>query len=352
MRKLALLLGAAATVVATASFAAELPEQSFKVIGTWGTASMYKDYEAPMWTTDVPKASGGKIKTDVQAITDLGLSGTETIKLLSTGAYDAGFALYAYIVSGNPVFEGLDLALVPQNADEQRKLVDAYSPTVEKAMSDIHGVKLMTDYPFPLPLIACRDEFKGLHDLKGRKIRTFSTTLGDMVDGLGGISVSIPLAEVPTALQRGVVDCAVSSGMAMYYAKWFDVVHHLYEMPVVSGMGFLGMTKARWDKLDPATQAFLDEQSKAFADKTWSATKDDEQQGIACLTGDTLGGPACRHGDPAKMKLVRTSAEDAALRTKVLNEFVLKRFGERCGADCAATWDKTAGAAVGLSIPK
>jgi len=132
----------------------------------------------------------------------------------------------------------------------------------------------------------------------------------------------------------------------MYYAKWFDVVHYLYEMPVVSGMGFLGMTKARWDKLDPDTQAFLDEQSKAFADKTWSATKEDEQQGIACLTGETLGGPSCRHGEPAKMKLVRTSAEDAALRTKVLDEFVLKRFGERCGAECSAAWDKTAGAAV------
>jgi TRAP-type C4-dicarboxylate transport system substrate-binding protein len=342
----------AIAALATVAAADPLPKQQFKVVGTWGTASMYKDYEAPMWNKDVPEASDGSITADVQAITDLGLSGTETIKLLSTGAYDVGFALYAYIVSGNPVFEGFDLALVPQNADEQRKLVDAYSPVVEKAMSDIHHVKLMTNYPFPLPVLACRDKFTGISDLKGRKIRTFSTTLGDMVEGLGGISVSIPLAEVPTALQRGVVDCAVSSGIAMYNAKWFDVVHYLYQMPIVSGMGFVGMTQARWDKLDAATQAFLAEQSKKFEDKTWAQTKEDEQQGIACLTGETLGGPACRHGDPAGMTLVRTSDEDAATRKRVLTDFVLKRFGERCGADCAKVWNQTAGASVGLSIPE
>lgn len=342
----------ALATVATVAVADPLPEQQFKVIGTWGTASMYKDYEAPMWNKAIPEASGGRITADMQAITDLGLSGTETLKLLSTGAYDVGFALYAYVVSGNPVFEGFDLALVPQNADEQRKLVDAYSPIIEKSMSEIHGVKLMTNYPFPLPVLACREKFSGISDLKGLKIRTFSTTLGDMVEGLGGIGVSIPLAEVPTALQRGVVDCAISSGIAMYNAKWFDVVHYVYQMPIVSGMGFVGMTQSRWDKLDPATQAFLAEQSRAFEEKTWAATKEDEQQGIACLTGETLGGPACRHGAPAGMTLVRTSDEDAATRKRVLADFVLKRFGERCGADCAGNWNKTAGAAVGLAIPQ
>ncbi len=352
MKKSSIAAGLALAGLASVVLADDLPEQKFKVIGTWGNASMYKDYEEPMWKTDIPKASKGKMKTEVQAITDLGLAGSEAIKLLSTGAYDAGFALYAYVVSGNPVFEGSDLALVPQTADEQRKMADAYSPVLERALAKVRSVKLMTNYPFPLPLIACRDEFKGLSDLKGRRIRVFSTTLGDMVEGLGGISVSIPLAEVPTALQRGVVDCAVSSAVAMYNAKWFDVVHYLYEMPIVGAMAFLGMTKARWEKLDKPTQEFLTKQSQTFADKTWAATKEDEQQGIVCLTGERLNGPPCRHGEPAKMKLVRTSGEDTAVRKRVLNDFVLKRFGVRCGAECSEEWNKTVGAAVNLSIPK
>lgn len=338
--------------VSSVVHASDLKKQSFRVVGTWGNASMYKDYEAPMWKKYIPEASDGKITADMRAITDLGLTGTETIKLLTTDAFEVGFGLYAYIVSGNPVFEGFDLGMVPRNADEQKRISDAYAPIVDKAMDSIHHVKVMANYPFPLPLIACRDEFKSLADLRGRKIRVFSTTLGDMVEGLGAVSVSIPLGEVPTALQRGVVDCAISSGLAMYRAKWFDVVHYLYERPVVGAMAFLGMKKARWDSLDKPTQEFLAKQSKLFEERTWDATKADEQQGIACLTGDKLNGPACREGEPAKMKLVRAAPGDAAVREKVLNDFVLKRFAARCSAECVANWNKTAGAAVGLSTAK
>jgi TRAP-type transport system periplasmic protein len=352
MKRIAAASLLAALAIVSAAHAADLKKQTFRVVGTWGNASMYKDYEAPMWNKNVPGASGGRITADMRAITDLGLTGTETIKLLTTDAFDAGFGLYAYIVSGNPVFEGFDLGMVSRTADEQKRLVGAYAPIVDKAMGDIHRVKVMANYPFPLPLLACRDEFKSLADLRGRKIRVFSTTLGDMVEGLGGVSVSIPLGEVPTALQRGVVDCAVSSGIAVYRAKWFDVVHHLYELPVVGAMAFLGMKKTRWDSLDKPTQEFLTKQSQLFEKLTWDATKEDEQQGIACLTGETLGGPACRQGAPAKMKLVRASPGDAAVRDKVLKDFVLKRFANRCGAECVTRWNQTAGAAVGISIAK
>lgn len=352
MKNRTLAAGLILAAAASSALADDIPEQSFKVIGTWGNASMYNDYELPLWRDTIPQASGGKISTDMQAITDLGLAGSETIKLLSTGAYDAGFALYSYIVSGDPVFEGFDLALVAQSAEEQQKLVAAYSPVVEKAMSDVHSVKLMTNYPFPLPVIACRDEFKSLADLKGRKVRVFATTQADMIEGLGAVGVSIPLAEVPTSLQRGVVDCALASGIAMYNSKWFDVVHYLYEMPVGGAMGFLGMTQAKWDSLDQPTKSLLDEQSKLFSDKAWAATRLDEQQGIACLTGERLGGPECQHGEAAKMTLVKTSPEDAELRIKILNEFVLKRYAERCGAECATEWSKSAGAAIGVAMPE
>ncbi|MGI6853576.1 TRAP transporter substrate-binding protein [Mesorhizobium sp. 1B3] len=345
-----LIASLAGILTATMAYANDVPEQSFKIIGTWSNASTYKGYEAPLWNEAIPEASSGKIKADMQAIDELGLSGSEAIKLLSTGAYDVGFALYSYIVSGDPIFEGFDLALVARSAEEQRKVVGAFSPVIEKAMSDVHRIKLVTNYPFPLPVIACRDEFKSLEDLKGRKVRVFATTQSDLMDGLGAISVSIPLAEVPTALQRGVVDCAMASAIAMYKSKWFDVVNYLYEMPIGGAMGFMGVTESRWAALDDNTRALIEQEAGKFADRTWSLTHSDEQQGIACLTGELLDGDACKYGEPAKMKLVRTSPADAGVRERILSEFVLKRYAERCGPECAKAWSDSAGAAVNISI--
>ncbi|MFC2967739.1 TRAP transporter substrate-binding protein [Acidimangrovimonas pyrenivorans] len=322
-----------------------MAEEHFKVVGTWGTGAMFPEHEAPLWTVALPQASGGAITADIQAMTDLGLKGFETVKLLQTGVYDAGFGAYTYIASGDPVFEGIDLALVSRSSAENRKLVEAYEPVVAAAFEQIHGVKLLASYPFPAQILVCRDEFTGLDDLKGRKIRVYSTTLGDMAEGLGGVSVTIPLGDVVPALQRGVIDCGVSSGISMYTAKWQDVVKYVYETPVSAGIAFLAMNMSRWNGLDADTQALIQAEADKFVDKAWDALADSEAQGIACLTGQ---GEECRYGEPANMKLVAARPEDDPIRKQLLADFVLKRYADRCGEACTTRWNETAGAVVGV----
>jgi TRAP-type C4-dicarboxylate transport system substrate-binding protein len=324
---------------------AEVQQQRFKVIGLWNIGPMYSEVEAPTWTKFIPEASNGRITADVQSVTDLGLKGFETVKLLQSGVFDAGFGAYVYIASGNPVFEGVDLALAGADSAETRKLVDAYTPVVGEAFERIHRVKLLANYPYPAQQLACRDRFTSLTDLKGRKIRVYSTTLGDMVEGLGGISVTIPLADVVPALQRGVVDCGITSGVSMYGGKWQDVVKYVYATPVSAGIGFLAMSMTRWNGLDAETQSLLMKQAAAFSDRAWQALAASDVQSIACLTGE---GGECRHGKPADMKLVRPAAEDGAARKKLLADFVLKRFAVRCGPECAKQWNDTAGAVIGV----
>lgn len=342
MKRVRSAIGAVCLAAGIASAASA--DEHFKVVGTWGTGAMFPEHEAPLWRTALPEASGGKITADIQAMTDLGLKGFETIKLLQTGVYDAGFGAYTYIASGNPVFEGIDLALVSGSTAENRKLVAAYEPVVAEAFDTIHGVKLLGSYPFPAQILVCRDAFAGLDDLKGRKIRVYSTTLGDMAEGLGGVSVTIPLGDVVPALQRGVIDCGVSSGISMYTAKWQDVVKYVYETPVSAGIAFLAMNKARWEALDADTRALIETEVDTFVDKAWAALADSEEQGVACLTGE---GAECRYGAPADMTLVRAGEGDAAVRKQLLADFVLKRYADRCGDDCTARWNETAGAVIG-----
>lgn len=106
------------------------------------------------------------------------------------------------------------------------------------------------------------------------------------------------------------------------------------------------MNNDTWDSMNEDTQNLLMEQSKIFADKAWDAADDSAVQGIACLTGERA---ECRYGDPSDMILVPAQESDEAFRKNVLEEFVLKRFAERCGAECAANWAATAGAVAGVT---
>lgn len=328
---------------------ADMPAAEFNVVGTWSSGAMFKEHEAPMFQELLPEMTDGQMTGTVTAMTDLGLKGFETVKLLQTGVYDAGFIALGYIASGNPVFEGIDLALAPSGTAEARELVDKMNPVIGEAMERIHGVKYLTSYPFPAQVLVCTEPFETLADLKGRKIRVYSTTLGDLAEGLGGVSVSIPLSEVPTALQRGVIDCGISSGVSMYTAKWQDVVNYLYETPISAGIAGVGMNMDKWNSLGAEGQAKMMEVAEAFSAKAWTALRESELQGIACLTGEVMeGGAPCRYGDPADMSLVRDSAENTAIRETVLKDFVLKRFAERCGEACTEQWNQTAGAVIGI----
>ena len=344
------IFGLTAAICMTAGAAmAEMPEADFNVVGTWSSGAMFKEHEAPMFEALLPELSDGKMTGTVTAMTDLGLKGFETVKLLKANVYDAGFVALGYIASGNPVFEGIDLALAPSGTAEARELVETMDPVIAEAMETIHGVKYLISYPFPAQVLVCTEPFETLADLKGRKIRVYSTTLGDLAEGLGGVSVSIPLSEVPTALQRGLIDCGISSGVSMYTAKWQDVVNYLYETPVSAGIAGVGMNMDKWDSLGEEGQAKMMEVAQAFADRAWDALRESELQGIACLTGEIPeGGQPCRYGDPADMTLVRDSDTNTEIREQVLRDYVLKRFAARCGPDCTDQWNQTAGAVIGI----
>ncbi len=93
-----------------------------------------------------------------------------------------------YVAAENAIFEGADLSSLTQDIDTQRKVAEAYFPTMEKAFAEIYNAKLLMLYPFPSQTLWCNAEINGIEDLKGKKIRVYATTLGDFVEGVGGTS--------------------------------------------------------------------------------------------------------------------------------------------------------------------
>ena len=67
--------------------------------------------------------------------------------------------------------------------------------------------------------------------------------------------------------------------------------------------------------------------------------------GLACNSGGT-----CAYGEPADMTLVKASEDDMALLQAAAVKAVPPAYKERCGEDCAATWNATIGAALGFEI--
>jgi hypothetical protein len=78
-------------------------------------------------------------------------------------------------------------------------------PYLEKSFAE-KGVTMLADYTYPLQVIWGKKKLTSLDDIKGMKLRVAQPEQGEMVRRFGGTSVTISAPEVPSALDRGVVD--------------------------------------------------------------------------------------------------------------------------------------------------
>ena len=313
-------------------------------VGTWSSLTNFQKHEEPFFNQRLREASDGNIVGKIQSQSGLGLKGFEIMRLVKNGVFDFAFGLPGYVAAENAIFEGADLSSLTQDIDTQRKVSNAYYPTLEKAFADIYNAKLLMLYPFPSQTLWCNGEVNGIEDLNGKKIRVYSTTLGDFVEGVGGTSVTVSFSEVIPALEKGVVDCAITGTMSAYTAKWNQVATHAYTLRVGWGLAFGAMNMDKWNSLSADQQALMQSAIATLTDAMWAETATEDDVAISCITGG-----ACKVGEAGSMTLVEPSKADLKARDAIATDVVLARWAERCGEECAANWNATVGPILGLT---
>ncbi len=349
----AVIVGAALAIGATGftasqAFAQDYGNHSFKVIGNWTNAPHFKNTEKPFWEKTLPEVTGGALTAQITPLDELGLKGFDVGRMLKLGLFDFVHAGFTYVAGDNAMFEGVDLAGSIQNWDDARQSVEAYRSVLDKQISDTFDAKLLAIYSEPTQVFYCRVPINGIDDIAGKKVRVYNRALSDLVAGMGGVPTSIDFAEVVPALQRGVVDCAVTGTLSGYTAKWYEVATHLYTLHAAQGSSlFLAVSNATWSKLSPDAQSAVMAQAAKLEDQAWAFGQKADQEGIDCNTGN---GP-CSFGEAQKMTLVQPSDADLEKLKKIVEDNVLAGWSERCGADCVTVWNDTAGKALGLTAP-
>lgn len=340
-------LGATLAAFCTSPAVAEITPHDFKVIGTWGNLESWQSLEQPFWATDLPEATGGALTAQAIPITEAGLKGTEVMRLIKQGVFEVAHGLGSYVASENPAIEGVDLSSIAPDFPTMHAISDAYKPEMDRIFRETYGARILALHPWPASMIYCRGPVSGIADLEGKKIRVHSATLGDFVEAAGGVTVTLPFAEVVPALEKGVADCAITDPVSAYKASWQEVVDHVFALPVGYSITFTAINDQVWNSLDDDARASLSAALEQMEQKGWQQAEANQATGVACLTGQG----DCPWGKPGSAALTTPSEADEAARQAILTDYVLKRWGERCGADCAATWNKTAGKAAGLTVP-
>lgn len=337
-----------ALLIAGTALATPAMAENLSVVGSWSSLPLHNEYEAPFWSTTLPEASGGDITVELTTHNQMGLGLGDIYPLLGQGVYDVAMTVADYAVADAPELEGLDVPLVALTADEARAMVDAARPMLEDIYATRFNAKVLAVAPYPPQVVFCNHAIAGLDDLQGLKVRASGRMTAKLLEALGAEGVNVSFAEVPGALQNGVVDCAVTGAGSGYSAGWWEVSTHLMPLPLGGWDPVVtAMNMDKWNGLSPETQTLIRDQLKTgFEDPAWASAQGALVNDVACLTGNG----DCASGEARAMTLVEASDADFDKARTILTTEVLPEWAERAGGDWAQRWNDSVGKVVGVAI--
>ncbi len=340
--KKAIMATLACAVLSASAYAA--PEK-LRVVGSWSSLSLYKEYEKPFWKKEFEK-DFSNTKVRLSSLDQVKLKGAAVYRQLSNGVFDVVSTVGGYVVSDSQTLAGLDFPAIANNLSTAKDVVKSYSPVVDEALQKDFNSKLISIVPYPSQVLFCKDEIKSLADLKGKKVRASGWTVAEFLDGLGATGITMSYSEVPQSLQRGVIDCAVTGGLSGYSSGWGEVSEYLYPLPI-GGWAFVITAM----NLDTWKQFSKDEQQKLMASvdanivtPAWKKTDYETTEGQKCLTGQE-----CSYGKANSMKLVPVQEKDEELSKKVLVENVIPKWVSKVPSHIVEEWNNSVGKVVNIT---
>ena len=200
----------------------------------------------------------------------------ELIPAVVDGRVEVAPVLSAYLVDLFLPMGVLELPFMTSTKEEHRMAAEKLRPFFVEQFAK-KGLLLKSIHTWPSQEIySTKEPFRTTADWKGKKVRIYGVEASELVKSMGAAPVNIPFGERCTALQRNVVDAAVTSATNAEPMKFFEVTKYLNYWHInAASMEFLGVNKKAWDALSPDLQKAFDAALKEvrFEDKEWEDAK-------------------------------------------------------------------------------
>ena len=235
---------------------------------------------AQLFTEQIEKATNGDLKVKLHLAGTLQISASNITQAVGENVVQIGDDLFN---SGNVPVAGIPrLPMLIQSYDDFAKADAVLKPYIEKAFGT-KGTTVLSSYTYPLQFMWGRKKIESLDDIKGLKLRVAQPEQGEFVRRFGGTSITMSAPEVPSALDRGVVDGIFTAGVGA--VLWKDLLKYGYVLIVnVNNSYFIANTDA-FNKLSSDLQGKVRKVAADTAAWDQDTMKKEEAESVATLTG-------------------------------------------------------------------
>jgi len=139
-------------------------------------------------------------------------------------------------------------------------------------------------------MLMSKTPVRRLDDLKGRKVWTPE---GDPItyaamETLGLSPVTLPLTDVMTGLQTGLIDIVAASPVGAVLLQWHTKVKYVTDYPLAYLFGFMAIDKNAFDNLEPKDQATVKDVMGRIYRKSDQLNRADNEKAAKALKASGL----------------------------------------------------------------
>jgi TRAP-type C4-dicarboxylate transport system substrate-binding protein len=201
----------------------------------------------------IEKETNGELKIKFHLAGSLPISVTNITSAVADGVVQLGDD--GFFQGNVPIGGLLRLPMLVQTRDEFDKALKIALPYLEAGFAK-KGVMVLGEFTYPPQVAFSRRKLTELAEIRGQKLRVTSPEQGEFVRRFGGTSVTLGAAEVPAALDRGVIEGVFTAASGAGYT-WRDLIKYNYKLGLNYFDAYIIANKEAFDKLSPDMQKKL-----------------------------------------------------------------------------------------------
>ena len=213
---------------------------------------------------EIEKATSGRVKLKFYTGGVMG-NDSAVLKKMKIGQLNGGAITTTALARIYPDINVYSLPFLFNNSDEAEHVRKTLDPYISKGLEK-KGIILLGVADGGFAYLVSRKPIRKIKDLKGTKswIPVGDEVSGSVFRSAGINPVPLPIADVYTGLQTGLIDTVTAPPMSTIALQWHSRMKHLLDIPLVYVVGTLSIDKKAFRKIGKDDQAII---KKVMAEK-------------------------------------------------------------------------------------
>ncbi|MGB5445602.1 MAG: TRAP transporter substrate-binding protein [Psychromonas sp.] len=216
---------------------------------------------------EVKTATAGELEIIVHSGASL-IKHDEIPRAVRTQQVPIGEVFIGNMGNSDPVYKLDNIPFLASNFEQAKKLYAASKSTLAEKL-DKQGMMLLFSVPWPPQGIYSKKPVTDIADLKGAKLRAYSSTLSRLAVLLEASPTTVETVEIPQAFSTGIIDMMFTSPTTGVSSQSWDYISNYTDVQAWIPKNMVIVNKRAFKRLDKASQAALLKAAETAEQRGW-----------------------------------------------------------------------------------